>query len=140
MRSFCHRNRSMLLSRRRMLFWRIIRSCMHDGLPLSRLGWLPGTTVYHKVRKGETLSGIAQKYGVSVSNLRSWNNLRKNSYLRIGQRLAVCSKTTTSKSGLRLRLRQQKANIIRFVKARTYGRFLKNIKGFRPKILNGRTI
>jgi membrane-bound lytic murein transglycosylase D len=60
----------------------------------------PGTTVYHKVRKGETLSGIAQKYGVSVSNLRSWNNLRKNSYLRIGQRLAVCSKTTTSKSGV----------------------------------------
>ena len=44
------------------------------------------------------------------------------------------------KAGLRLRLRQQKANIIRFVKARTYGRFLKNIKGFRPKILNGRTI
>ena len=62
-------------------------------------GLAPGTTVYHKVRKGETLSGIAQKYGVSVSNLRSWNNLRKNSYLRIGQRLAVCSKTTTSKSG-----------------------------------------
>lgn len=62
-------------------------------------GLAPGTTVYHKVRKGETLSGIAQKYGVSVSNLCSWNNLRKNSYLRIGQRLAVCSKTTTSKSG-----------------------------------------
>ena len=69
-------------------------------LAVEPAGLAPGTTVYHKVRKGETLSGIAQKYGVSVSNLRSWNNLRKNSYLRIGQRLAVCSKTTTSKSGV----------------------------------------
>ena len=58
----------------------------------------PGTMVYHKVRKGETLSGIARKYGVSVSNLRSWNNLRKNSYLRIGQRLAVSSKGAVGKS------------------------------------------
>lgn len=57
----------------------------------------PGTMVYHKVRKGETLSGIARKYGVSVSNLRSWNNLRKNSYLRIGQRLAVSSKGAVGK-------------------------------------------
>ena len=55
-------------------------------------GIAPGTMVYHKVRKGETLSKIAQKYGVSVSNLRAWNNLGKSSYLRIGQRLAVSSK------------------------------------------------
>lgn len=55
-------------------------------------GIAPGTMVYHKVRKGETLSKIAQKYGVSVSNLRAWNNLSKSSYLRIGQRLAVSSK------------------------------------------------
>lgn len=54
-------------------FCAIIRSCMHDGLAVEPAGLAPGTTVYHKVRKGETLSGIAQKYGVSVSNLRSWN-------------------------------------------------------------------
>lgn len=51
-----------------------------------------GKVIYHKVRKGETLSKIAKRYGVSVSNLRAWNNLRKSSYLRIGQRLAVSSK------------------------------------------------
>lgn len=62
-------------------------------------GVAPGTMVYHKVRKGETLSKIARKYGVSVSNLRRWNNLRKNSYLRIGQRLAVSSKGAVKQSG-----------------------------------------
>ena len=39
---------------------------------------------------------------VSTSHRNNFlvSNLRKNSYLRIGQRLAVCSKTTTSKSGV----------------------------------------
>jgi Cell wall-associated hydrolases (invasion-associated proteins) len=32
----------------------------------------------HKVRKGETLSGIADKFGVSVSQLKKWNGLSKN--------------------------------------------------------------
>lgn len=68
-------------------------------LSVEPAGIEPGTMVYHKVRKGETLSGIARKYGVSVSNLRSWNNLRKNSYLRIGQRLAVSSKGASKSNG-----------------------------------------
>ncbi|GAT62925.1 LysM peptidoglycan-binding domain-containing protein [Paludibacter jiangxiensis] len=32
----------------------------------------------HKVRKGETLSEIADKFGVSVSQLKKWNGLSKN--------------------------------------------------------------
>ncbi len=48
-----------------------------------------GNKTYHKVRRGETLSTIGRKYGVSVKNLRKWNNLRKNSVLQIGQRLVV---------------------------------------------------
>jgi len=31
----------------------------------------------HKVRKGETLSGIADKYGVSVEQLKKWNGISK---------------------------------------------------------------
>lgn len=42
----------------------------------------------HIVRKGETLSKIARKYGVSVTNLRSWNSLG-NKGLRVGQKLVV---------------------------------------------------
>lgn len=35
-------------------------------------------TKYHKVRRGDNLSSIADKYNVSVSNLKKWNKLRSN--------------------------------------------------------------
>lgn len=35
-----------------------------------------GNPVYHKIRNGETLGSIAQKYRVSVTKLKKWNNLR----------------------------------------------------------------
>lgn len=35
-------------------------------------------TRYHKVRRGESLTGIASKYGVSLKSLKKWNNLRSN--------------------------------------------------------------
>lgn len=47
----------------------------------------PETRV-HVVRSGDTLSEIGERYGVSVSKLRSANGLRGNS-LRIGQRLVI---------------------------------------------------
>ncbi|MBI1397614.1 MAG: transglycosylase SLT domain-containing protein [Betaproteobacteria bacterium] len=43
---------------------------------------------YHRVRRGETLSGIAHRYGVSVSQLSAWNNL-KGHLIRAGQRLRL---------------------------------------------------
>ena len=33
---------------------------------------------YHKIRRGDTLGGIAMKYGVSVKQLRRLNNIRGN--------------------------------------------------------------
>lgn len=44
----------------------------------------------HTVKKGETLASIARKYHVSVSNLKRWNNLRKDS-IRTGQKLTIYS-------------------------------------------------
>ena len=44
----------------------------------------------HIVKKGETLSKIAQKYHVGVKQLRSWNNLKSDN-LKIGQKLIVYS-------------------------------------------------
>ena len=32
----------------------------------------------HTVKKGESLGSIAKKYGVSVANIKKWNNLRKD--------------------------------------------------------------
>lgn len=53
-----------------------------------------GSTIYHKVKKGETLSRIAQIHGVKLSNLMKWNNLNSKSTLRIGQRIIIKKGTT----------------------------------------------
>jgi len=45
--------------------------------------------VYHKVKKGQTLSSIAYKYGTSVSALVSANHLRNSNQLRVGQTLLI---------------------------------------------------
>ena len=42
----------------------------------------------HTVRSGDTLIGIAGRYGVTVGNLKSWNNLRSNT-IRVGQSLTI---------------------------------------------------
>ncbi|MBM4403267.1 MAG: LysM peptidoglycan-binding domain-containing protein [Candidatus Cloacimonetes bacterium] len=53
------------------------------------------TTEYqkHTVQKGETLSGLSRKYGVSVDELKRLNNL-KTSNLQIGQVLRIKPKPT----------------------------------------------
>ena len=47
-----------------------------------------GGTVYHTVKKGETLSAVARKYGLSVAQLKKLNGLKKDQ-IRVGQRLRV---------------------------------------------------
>lgn len=47
-----------------------------------------GKAVYHRIRQGDTLGGIAAKYGVSVSQLRRLNGLRGNN-IRTGKSLRV---------------------------------------------------
>lgn len=46
-------------------------------------------TIYHKVRRGETLGSIARKYGVSQKNLMRWNGIKNPNRLREGQRLKI---------------------------------------------------
>jgi membrane-bound lytic murein transglycosylase D len=45
--------------------------------------------VSYKVRNGDTLSRIAQVFGVTVSDLVSWNGISKQTMLRPGQKLTV---------------------------------------------------
>jgi membrane-bound lytic murein transglycosylase D len=42
----------------------------------------------HQVKRGETLSGIAQRYGVTTAQIKKWNGLRSNA-LKVGQRLTI---------------------------------------------------
>ena len=55
----------------------------------------------HIVRRGDTLSGIALRYGVRVSDLRAMNNLGRRSFIRIGQRLKIGRATVSRRSSKR---------------------------------------
>lgn len=44
---------------------------------------------YHRVRRGDTLGGIAVRYGTSITRLCRLNGLRRNSIIRIGQRIRI---------------------------------------------------
>lgn len=44
--------------------------------------------IRYKVRSGDYLGKIAERYGVGVSQIKNWNGLRSNN-LRIGQRLTI---------------------------------------------------
>jgi len=48
-----------------------------------------GERAVHVVKSGDALSRIARKYGVSVANLRAWNNLEKGAYIHPGDKLLV---------------------------------------------------
>ena len=44
---------------------------------------------YHTVRNGDTLYGIARKYGTSVKHICQLNGIKENTVLRVGRRLRV---------------------------------------------------
>lgn len=47
---------------------------------------------YHEVKAGETLYGIAKKYGVKPSEIRSWNKMEKDQ-VNLGQKLIIGAPT-----------------------------------------------
>ncbi len=69
--------------------------------------------IRYKVRSGDYLGKIAERYGVGVSQIKRWNGLRSNN-LRIGQRLTIYPRkpissksntstaTTTQKDGVKI--------------------------------------
>ena len=49
----------------------------------------PSGDTYYTVVSGDTLSGIAAKFGVTVAQLCSWNNISNPNLIYVGQRLIV---------------------------------------------------
>lgn len=47
-----------------------------------------GNITYHTVKKGQTLGGIAARYGVSVNKLKQWNSI-SGTMIREGQKLKI---------------------------------------------------
>ncbi|MEE3327235.1 MAG: LysM peptidoglycan-binding domain-containing protein, partial [Myxococcota bacterium] len=72
---------------------------LHDGIqaipPELRFAYQTPDT-YHRVERGETLSHIAARYGVRISELQSLNNLRNRHHIRSGQKLRLPGSTTPS--------------------------------------------
>jgi membrane-bound lytic murein transglycosylase D len=54
--------------------------------------------ITYKVRSGDFLGKIAERYGVGVSQIKNWNGLRSNN-LRIGQRLTIYPRKIPSSVG-----------------------------------------
>ena len=54
----------------------------------------------YTVRRGDTLGGIAERYGTSAAKLRAWNGIR-GSTIQIGQELIVSSAATSSRPASR---------------------------------------
>ena len=48
-----------------------------------------GEKVVYRVKSGDTLSEIAARYGTSVTNIRSWNDLNRRRHIYPGQKLAI---------------------------------------------------
>lgn len=55
-----------------------------------------GNINYYKVKKGDTISGIATKYHISVAELKKWNGLTNNN-IKAGQTLKLYSTESTDK-------------------------------------------
>ncbi|MDR0582509.1 MAG: transglycosylase SLT domain-containing protein [Prevotellaceae bacterium] len=51
-----------------------------------------GGRTIHRVRKGETLSSIALRYGVKISDLQYWNDIGESTRINAGQKLVVNAK------------------------------------------------
>jgi len=45
--------------------------------------------VNYTVRRGDTLSGIARRFAVTVQELQGWNNMGRSTSLRAGQQLTI---------------------------------------------------
>lgn len=55
----------------------------------------PNTTTTYTVKRGDTLSGIAAKYGTTVSNLASLNNIKNVNRIYVGQVLKIAGTVST---------------------------------------------
>ena len=55
----------------------------------------PASSAVYVVRRGDTLIGIARRYGLSASQLAAKNGLAWNSWVYVGQRLAIPTRPAT---------------------------------------------
>lgn len=65
----------------------------YNGKPASETSNVDATAMVHTVKAGDLLSKIATKYGVTVAELKKWNNMKSNTVF-LGQELKVKAPAT----------------------------------------------
>ena len=53
---------------------------------------------YYTIKRGDTLWGISRRYGVSVQNIISWNNIQNPNLIYPGQKLILYGNYSSSNS------------------------------------------
>ncbi|HVK38714.1 MAG TPA: LysM peptidoglycan-binding domain-containing protein [Candidatus Kapabacteria bacterium] len=74
------------------------RSKADEDRPTKKRGSVTTTSTRyetHKVRRGESLNSIAERYGVSIEDLRAWNSDAKGRSLPAGARLKIYSESSS---------------------------------------------
>lgn len=106
-RGFIHysmRNYPLRIPADRMDYFLENRESILENKPLSVLktesvrkaSYIETDKIYHKIKKGESLSMIANRYGVTTVQLKTWNNL-SNNMIREGRSLVIKRKSVTEK-------------------------------------------
>ncbi|MEE8538031.1 MAG: LysM peptidoglycan-binding domain-containing protein [Acidobacteriota bacterium] len=70
---------------------------VRDARSTSRNRYQRGQRIIHRVRRGQTLYGIARRYRTSVRAIQRWNSLGSSTLLHPGRRLVVYYRTTKSR-------------------------------------------
>lgn len=61
-----------------------------------KISYIETDKIYHKIKKGESLNIIANRYGVTTAQLKTWNNL-SNNMIHAGRSLVIKRKNASEK-------------------------------------------
>tara|TARA_A100001037_G_scaffold114727_2_gene104529 strand:+ start:904 stop:3063 length:2160 start_codon:yes stop_codon:yes gene_type:complete len=99
-----HIAESYRVSSRKIMSWNNIKSKQHiypgqklniwvknnnSSKSITQKSSNKGKKVTYTVKRGDTIGHIADDYNTTVSNIRSWNNMKRSSYIKPGQKLSL---------------------------------------------------
>lgn len=75
----------------------VLRIITNSNIPVSETNSINKT--YYTIKRGDTLSGISRRYGVSVQNIANWNNIKNPNLIYPGQRLILYGNYKSTNTG-----------------------------------------
>jgi membrane-bound lytic murein transglycosylase D len=96
----------------------------------------PQTSITYKVRSGDFLGRIAQKHGVTVSQIKRWNRMRSNT-IKIGQRLKIVTRGTAIASAKSSRTYKVRSGDSLWEISKKHGLSINELKKLNPKKSQG---